>query len=181
MSRIPPVNPQQASPEVTEILGSVRKAMGTVSNLISVMAQAPSVARSYLAFSQNLGGGALPARLREQLALLVGEANGCGYCVAAHTALGQRAGLSEPETCDARRAVSADRKEGAALDFAAKVLRERGRVTDADVERVRAAGYGDREIAEIVAHVALNVFTNYFNNVAGTEIDFPAAPVLKAA
>jgi AhpD family alkylhydroperoxidase len=145
------------------------------------MSHSSSVAKAYLGFSQALSTGTLPPRLREQLALVVGETNGCEYCLAAHTALGKRAGLTEEETCDARRATSQNEKEHLALAFARKIVQNRGVVDDADVEQLRQARYTDGEIAEIVANVALNIFTNYFNQVAGTELDFPAAPSLLAA
>jgi uncharacterized peroxidase-related enzyme len=181
MTRIPPVDQNHANQATADLLGSVKRQLGAVPNIIATMAQSPAVAKAYLDFSQALSSGTLPARLREQIALAVGETNGCGYCVAAHTALGTRAGLTEQETCDARRATSRDEKESAALDFARKVVNERGIVADSDVERIRRAGYTDGEIGEIVANVAVNLFTNYFNHVAGTEIDFPAPPSLVAA
>lgn len=176
MPRIQPVRPEAADPKTAELLSSVKKKLGMVPNLISTMAQSPAVATAYLGFSQALAGGLLPARLREQIALTVGQANECGYCIAAHCAIGQKAGLSETELAQARHGTAPDDKDGAALTFARKLVDQRGRVTDADVEQVRRAGYGDGEINEIVANVALNIFTNYFNHVAGTEIDFPAAP-----
>jgi AhpD family alkylhydroperoxidase len=145
------------------------------------MANSPAVANAYLGFSQSLSTGSLPARTREQLALVVGETNGCEYCVAAQTTLGKGAGLSEGEMCDARRAVAGDDKERAALEFARTIVTDRGNVSDDDVHAVRQAGYSDGEIGEIVAHVALNIFTNYFNHVAGTEVDFPVAPQLVMA
>jgi len=181
MARIQPVSEQAADAPTRELLSSVKRKMGQVPNLISTMANSPAVANAYLGFSQTLSACTLPARLREQIALAVGESNGCGYCVAAHTVLGKGAGLTEQETCDARRATSRDEKERVALDFARKVVQDRGVVGDADVERLRGAGYTDGEIAEIVANVALNLFTNYFNHVAGTEVDFPQAPALAAA
>lgn len=181
MSRIAPVDPNTAPPAVTQLFATVKKEMGSVPNLISTMANSPVVAQAYLSFNQNLSKGQLPRRLREQLALVVGQANDCDYCIAAHTMLGKAAGLSEQATCDARRATSSDAKETAALEFARKVVADRGHVSDSDVDAVRGAGYTDGEIGEIVAHVALNTFTNYFNNVAETDIDFPAAPVVCAA
>lgn len=181
MARIQPVNPNTAATGTAELLGSIKKKLGTVPNLLSTMANSPAVAKAYLGFSQSLATGALPARLREQIALVVGETNDCGYCVAAHTALGKAAGLTEQDTCDARRATSRNEKERVALDFARRVVQDRGIVADQDVEQVRQAGYTDGEVAEIVANVALNLFTNYFNHVAGTEVDFPAAPRLAAA
>lgn len=179
MPRIHPVD--QNSSDAAELLGAVKKKLGIVPNIVATMANSPAVAQAYLGFSQALAGGALPSRLREQIALTVGETNGCDYCVAAHTALGQRAGLTESETCDARRGLSSDDRERAALEFAEQVVLQRGLVADDEVERLREAGYTDGEIAEIVANVALNLFTNYFNHVAGTEVDFPAAPNLAAA
>ena len=118
------------------------------------------------------GSGALSAHLREQIALTVGQANECGYCIAAHSAIGQKVGLSVAELAQARH----DHKGTEALSFALKLVDQRGRVTDADVDHVRRAGYSDGEINEIVANVALSIFTNYFNHGAETEIDFPTAP-----
>jgi uncharacterized peroxidase-related enzyme len=181
MPRIQPVDQNTPDAATAELLGSVKKKLGTVPNLVATMANSPAVAKSYLGFSQALSAGTLPPRLREQIALAVGETNGCGYCVAAHTALGKRAGLTEGETCDARRASSSDGKERIALEFARKVVQDRGVVADADVDQLRQAGYTDGEVGEIVANVALNLFTNYFNHVAGTEVDFPAAACLDAA
>lgn len=180
MPRIQPVNRDAADSATTQLLSSVEKKLGMVPNLITTMANSPAVSNAYLGFSQSLSTGSLPARLREQLSLVVGETNGCDYCVAAHTALGKGAGLSEGETCDARRAVSGDDKERAALEFARKIVTDRAIVSDGDIEKVREAGYTDGEIGEIVANVALNIFTNYFNHVAETEVDFPVAPELAA-
>ncbi len=180
MPKIPPVDRGSATPETIEILSAVEKKMGMVPNLISTMALSPAVAKAYLGFSQALGGGSLPARLREQISLVVGEANSCGYCVSAHTVLGKATGLDDEGVMAARNGESSDAKEQAALGFAQKVVSERGRVDDDAVERLREAGYNDGEICEVVANVALNLFTNYFNHVAGTQVDFPIAPELAA-
>ena len=180
MPRIRPLDEATAGPVVSELLGAVRKKLGSVPNLISTMANSPAVAKAYLGLSQTLSTGLLPARLREQLALVVGETNGCDYCVAAHTALGKGAGLSEKQTRDARLGTAENAEERAGIQFARKVVAARGMVDDRDLDEVRAAGYSDGEIGEIVAHVALNVFTNYFNLVAQTEVDFPAAAKVAA-
>lgn len=147
MPRIRPVNKDNADAATAELLESVQKKLGKVPNLIATMANSPAVAKAYLGFSQSLSSGKLPARLREQIALVVGETNNCGYCVAAHTALGKGAGLREGETCDARRAQAKDEKERAALECARKVVNDRGNVSDDDVQQVRAVGYTDGEIA----------------------------------
>ena len=178
MPRINPVHAETADPKTAELLVGVKKKLGMVPNLISTMSQSTAVANAYLGFSGALAGGTLTAKLREQISLTVGQANNCDYCGAAHCTIGKMAGLNATEVQQARHATAADEKANVALVFANKLVKERGRVSDADLERVRHAGYSDGEINEIVANVALNIFTNYFNHVAGTEIDFPAAPQL---
>jgi uncharacterized peroxidase-related enzyme len=180
MERISPVDPQAAQGKAKDLLDAVKAKLGMVPNMARAMAVSPSVLEAYLGISGALGHGVLPARVREQLALAVGEANHCGYCLSAHSAIGRRVGLSDQDVLDGRRGTSADPKADALLRFARAVVEKQGVVDDADVAAVRDAGYGDAEIAEVVAHVALNVFTNYFNNVAGTAIDFPRAPALSA-
>jgi len=111
---------------------------------------------------------------RQRIALTVAELNGCDYCLSAHTYLGKHmAKLDDAEMVDNQRGVSSDAKANAALVFAAKVVRERGHVNDADVQAVKAAGYDDGQVVEIILHVALNTLTNYVNSALGTEIDFP--------
>jgi uncharacterized peroxidase-related enzyme len=180
MERISPVNQQTAQGKAKELLDAVKAKLGTVPNMTRAMAVSPSVLEAYLGFNGALSHGVLPARVREQLALDVGEENHCDYCVSAHSAIGKHVGLSDQDLLDSRRGTSADPKTDALLRFARTVVAKRGVVEDADIAPVRDAGYGDAEIAEVVAHVALNTFTNYFNNVAGTAIDFPRAPALSA-
>ena len=178
MERITPINLESAKGRAKELLDAVKANLGIVPNMARSMAVSPPVLEAYLGFIGALGHGVLPARVREQLALDVGEANHCDYCVSAHCVLGKGAGLTEQDVLDSRRAASADPREDVLLRFARTVLEKRGVVEDADIAAVREAGYGDAEIAEVVAHVGLNVFTNYFNHVAGTTIDFPKAPAL---
>ncbi len=181
MARIQPVETAHADTKTVQLLQAVEKKMGIVPSLIATMANSHAVVQAYLSFSQSLAGGSLQAPLREQIALTVGQANECDYCVAAHSYFGQKAGLGEEDLLDARRGTADDEKVAAALSFARKIVESRGLVNDDDLEEVRRAGYTDGEIGEIVAHVALNNFTNYFNHVAGTEVDFPPVPMLAAA
>lgn len=178
MSRIHAIEPNEATGRASELLAAVKAKLGLVPNLTKVMAAAPAVLEGYLGLSGALAHGTLPPKLREQLALVVGEANGCDYCLSAHSLFGKKLGLTDAQLLAAREGRSDDAKTGAALAFARQVIDARGKVSDADVDAVRAAGFGDGEIAEIVGHVALNTFTNYVNNVAETEIDFPKAQPL---
>ncbi len=179
MPRIAPVELNSTDPATAEVLGVVKKKMGRVPNLLATMAQSPAVAQAYLGMSGSLARGTLSPKLREQIALAVGQANRCDYCLAAHTAIGKHAGLTEHEVLAARRGMAEDERSRAGLAFARTLVEQRGHVHDSDVDAVRAAGFSDGEIGEIVAHVALNLFTNYFNHVAETEVDFPAAADLR--
>jgi len=174
MPRLKAIPKDEATGKAAELLEAVQAKMGRTPNILRTMAGSPAVLEAYLGFSGALAGGSLSPELREQIALAVGEANGCGYCVAAHAAIGKMAGLNSQQIGDSRAGHSADGKVAAALRFALEIVEKRGNVTDGDVSSLREVGYGDGEIVEIVANVSLSIFTNYFNHIAETEIDFPA-------
>ena len=181
MSRINMIDPQQAEGKQKELLDSVQKKLGMTPNLVRVFANSPAVLHGYLGLNEGLGEGTLDAKVGEQIALTVAETNGCEYCLAAHSAVSKMLGLNRDEILDARQGTSSDGRVDAALQFAKSVVEKRGWVSDEDLDRVRSAGYGDGEITEIVAHVVLNIFRNYFNHVAETPIDFPKADPLPAS
>jgi uncharacterized peroxidase-related enzyme len=173
MFRFQPIDPAHAEGKARTLLDAVRAKLGVTPNMTRVMAGSPAVLEGYLALAGALAGGRLGAKLREQIALGTAEANGCEYCLSAHAFIGKGVGLTPADIEAARDADAADPKATAALTFSRAVLAERGRVSDGDVARVRAAGFADGEIAEMIANVALNVFTNYFNNVTRPVVDFP--------
>lgn len=172
MSRIKPVQ-QTTHDGVRRSFDAVEKQLGIVPNMMRTLAQSPRVLEGYLALSGALSRGLLPAALQEQIALAIAEANACNYCLSAHSALGRRAGLTDEQLAASREGRAADAKADAALRFALAVLHHRGAVSDEELAHVRAAGFSDAAIAELIAHVAVNVLTNYFNRAADTEIDFP--------
>jgi uncharacterized peroxidase-related enzyme len=178
MSRINQVNPETATGRAKELLGAVKSKLGLIPNMTRAMANAPAVLDSYLQFSGALSKGTLPAKVREQIALAISQANGCDYCLSAHSAIGKMVGLTAEQIRDSRLGTAVDPKTDTLIRFAKKVVETRGRVSDADLDDIRDAGFDDGVIAEVVAHVALNVFTNYFNELAESDIDFPKAEVL---
>ena len=178
MPRLQALNPAAATGKAHALLTAVNNKLGLVPNMMRTMASSPAVLEGYLGLSGALSAGRLTSKLREQIALAVSEVNGCTYCLAAHTLLGNKAGVSDADLSAARRGEASDPRARAAVQFALALVRARGSVSDAELERVRGAGFGDGEIAEIVAHVALNTLTNYLNRVAQTEVDFPAVPPL---
>ncbi len=141
---------------------------------LHLLANSPAAIQGYMACHQALSGGQLTPRQRELLALAVAEINGSKYCLAAHSALAKQAGLSAEEIRSARRATSANPQEAAMLQFALAVTLQRGDVSETDFQALKRAGFKDGQIAEIVANIALNIFANYFNVLARTELDFPA-------
>ena len=173
MQRIPRVDPTNAPLRTQDLLAQVRKQMGGVPNLVATLARSPAALAGYLGFAGGLVSGGLSAAHREQISIAVGGANACNYCVSAHTALGKRLGLSPHELRLNLMGQSGDCNTAALLGFVRELVRDRGHASDQALGALASAGFDDEAVVEIVANVALNMFTNYFNHVAGTEIDFP--------
>lgn len=182
MSRIPTPANIAAAPEASRgSLEAVNKMLGSVPNMFRIIANSPQALQGYLGLNGALVTGALDAKTRERIALAVAQVNGCSYCLAAHTYLGTNlARLSDAEIEANRRGTSEDQKAAVAVSFAVKLVSNRGKVAERDVAEVRAAGFSDAEIVEIVGHVAVNTLTNYINEALGTEIDFPTVDALAA-
>lgn len=183
MSRIPTPTTVADAPEKSQpLLNAVNAQLGVVPNMFRLISTSPQTLEAYLGVSSALGKGALPAATRERIALAVAEVNNCNYCLSAHTYLGKNlAKLDDAEITANRNGTSNDSKADAAVRFAAKIARERGQVSDADLAAVKLAGYSDAQLLEVIMHVAINTFTNYVNEVLGTEIDFPVVAARKAA
>jgi uncharacterized peroxidase-related enzyme len=178
MSRIPLVEPDSAQGEVAEMFTAIKDRLGRVINMTQVMANSPAVLKGYLGLNGALANSSVGRLTGERVALAVGEANSCTLCLSAHSTLGAKAGLSEDEITAARRGTSSDPKQAAALAFALRLLETRGTVSDEELAEVRAAGFTDGEVLELVAYTALNVLTNFVNKVSDTPIDFPEAQPL---
>ena len=174
MPRWTPLDPDTATGNTKELLDAVHAALGVTPNMTRQMAVNPSVLQGWLELNGTLGR-TLPTQLNELIAIAVAEQNNCSYCLSAHTAIGKMVGIEHAELALSRAGNSSDPKIVAALTFAQAINTKRGAVSDQDVALVRAGGYDDGEIAAIVAQVAINVFTNYFNLVAQPMIDFPVA------
>lgn len=177
MPRLDAIDPSNAQGKRKALLDAVEAKLGRVPNLVRTFGNSVAALESYLTFSDLLANGVLNAQVRELIALAVAEANSCEYCLSAHTAIGKMVGLAEDEVTAGRNGAAADPKIAAALQFARAVVATHGDVDDAALARVRAAGWNDTEITEIIANVVLNIYTNYMNLVARTEIDFPRVAI----
>jgi uncharacterized peroxidase-related enzyme len=174
MANFAPVNPDSATGKAAELLAQVQKSLGLTPNMTKVMANSPTLLKSYLVLSGAVAGGALPAGVRERLAISTAQLNGCEYCLSAHTYIGANVGKVDAAELDsARRGQSNDPHVAALLRLSNEIAENAGDVDDADVKLARAAGVTDEEIGEIVANLALNILTNYFNVLAHVDNDWP--------
>lgn len=174
MSRLEPVLDTLATPEEAEALEAIRSAWGAVPELGRVIARSNPLTRALLAFDRELGRGRFNGAFAEQIDIAVANENRCPYCLAAHTAAGRALGLDDRALADARAGRAADPREAAALTFAQAVARDRGRVQSAELAAVRAAGWTDGDLVELVGHVIASTLTNYLHHLSDVPVDFPA-------
>lgn len=179
MSRINLVDPKNVSDERRTTFDEIKGAFGVVPNMFRAVGQSNAALQSMWGSFGALGSGTLGGKLGEQIAVAVADLNHCEYCLAAHTALGAKAGATADEMSEAQRGRSADPKTAAALTFATTLVRNRGQLDDSDIEAARSAGFDDEAIVEIVAHVALNLFTNYINVALGVPVDFKSVALTR--
>ncbi|HYD98492.1 MAG TPA: carboxymuconolactone decarboxylase family protein [Alphaproteobacteria bacterium] len=180
MPRLAVPAPENAPAASQPLLDAVRAGLGGIPNFVRVLALAPTALEGFLGLYTIANKGALDHATRERIALAVAEANGCEYCVSAHTAIGRKAGLSDGEIAAARRGGSSDGKAAAAVRFATALAVSMGEVTNAEFEAAKGA-LTDEEIVEVIAHAALNIFTNILGKAARIPIDFPKVALLPAA
>lgn len=177
MSRIVPVVSSNVDAKVAATLNQVKANLGMVPNLFATLAHSSAALDGFLSLSKVLSRGRLSDRQREIVALAVAQENECRYCLSAHTALAKSAGVSDAEALKVRGGDGEDPFERALASFAKRIVRERGHVPNADIERARKAGIDDGLMMEVVANVAVNTLTNYANELADTKIDFPVVEV----
>ncbi|MBW3598830.1 MAG: carboxymuconolactone decarboxylase family protein [Planctomycetes bacterium] len=178
MPRLNVVEPSEAQGKTKEIFADLEKSKGKVFNIFKGMGNSPAALKAYLAMAGALGEGELAPEDREAVYLGVSQSNGCNYCVAAHTVIAKKAGMTDDQIKAIRKLDPLSEKHQALLNFVKRVMETKGFVNDADVAAVRSAGYTDGQIAESIAFIALATYSNYFNHVFDTPLDFPQAPEL---
>lgn len=181
MTHVTLIDPASSSEAVKPVLDAIHGAFGAVPNMFRAVANSPAALNSMWGSFGALAGGGLGARLGEEIAVAIANANACEYCLAAHTMLGRKAGASADEMAAAQLGTSSDPRTQAALAFALKIVRNRAAVTEDDIGALRAAGFDDEGVVEILAHVALNLFTNYVNVALDVPVDFPSVGLKRAA
>jgi len=174
MTRIALVSPADTTGERQQLLAQIHGAFGATPNMFKAVANSTAALKSMWGAFGALGGGIIDAKLGEQIAVAIADRNECDYCLAAHTALGRKAGASAEEMSAAQAGQSDDPRTAAALRFATAVVNNRAQIAGEEVLALRAAGFDDEAIVEIMAHIALNLFTNYVNVAFKVPVDFPS-------
>ncbi|OLF09759.1 alkylhydroperoxidase [Actinophytocola xinjiangensis] len=167
MRTIAPLEPADAPEKSRALLEDIIARHGTVGDMVATMAHSPALLQGFLDLSRALKRVKLPRQLSEKISLAAQGWIGCGTCLAAHTAAGRAAGLSDTDIALATEASATDPREAALLTFAVRVLAEPASVTAEDVAELRGHGWTDRTIADVVGLVSLNLLTRSFNLVAG--------------
>jgi AhpD family alkylhydroperoxidase len=172
------VKPDQATGQTKELYDAIKRGVGGVPNIYQGIGNSAAALEGLLNLGAALGKGQLNAAELEAVKLAVSEAYGCTYCLAAHTLLGKKAGLTGEQALGARRGALQHAKLGALVNFVRAAIQPAARISDEDLHAVKFAGYNDAQITEVLLAVAQTVFTNLFNRVHQTPLDFPAAPSL---
>jgi len=173
MQRIKPIEQSTAVGKTAQLFETIQSQMGMIPNILSTIGQSSVALEGYLDFLNALNNGELSLQLREQIALCTAGVNQCDYCASAHSLMARNAGLTEQEVVSNLAGKSKDRQSQSALTFVSRILTKRGNIREEDLIDIRDAGFSEAEIVEIVANTIMNVFTNYFNHIAKTVIDFP--------
>ncbi len=181
MTRLNVVDPKTAAEPAAGLLKTVQSKFGFAPNLTKVMANQPVALEAYLDIGATLANGNFDPRTRGAVALTVAGANECDYCAKAHSAVSANLKVDPLEIKRHLKGESSDFKLNALLTFTTAIIEKRGRVSDAELSAVRASGYTDSDIVELVATITENIFTNYMNHVADTDVDFPTVLPKQAA
>lgn len=176
MSRVKPINVEEAKGEVKELYQDLEKKMGKVINIFLNMGNSAATLKGFLSMSEAANQTTIPPKVREQIALIVGQTNHCQYCLSSHTTLAKGLGINDQDILRARHGESQDPKSQAILKFAKAVVENRSHISNQDVACLKAAGVNDTELVEIILLININMFTNYFNLITDPKVDFPIAP-----
>jgi uncharacterized peroxidase-related enzyme len=176
MSRLPVPTLESATGATAEIYAQIKKSIGNVPNTFAAIgAHGPAALKAVLAADAVLASGSLSKRDQETIKLIISGVAGCDYCEAAHSLLGKLAGLKPEELKNIRDGKpTGDAKRDALARFVRKLAETSGTVSDDEFAAIKAAGYSDTQLVEISLAFATTVFTNIFNRINDTDIDFPA-------
>ena len=174
MAYFTPIEPDTATGKAADLLAQAQKTLGSNPNMTKAMANSPTLLKTYLALFSAVSTGTLPAAVRARLAIATAQLNGCEYCLSSHTYIG--ANITKVDTAElekARKGQSDDPHVAALLKLSNTITENAGDVDETDINTARQAGVTEEEIGELIANLALNTLTNYFNIMANVDNDWP--------
>jgi uncharacterized peroxidase-related enzyme len=181
MARITLITPEAANAEQTALYAAIQAKLGIVPNFLKVFANSPAALKAFLGLHSIANEGSLDAPTRERIALALAQQNSCEYCLAAHTAIGRKAGLDGQEIEANRAGTSHDAKAAVAVRFARSLVANMGEVTTSELNEMRGAGYTESDIVEVITHVGMNILTNLIGKAGRVDVDFPKVELKLAA
>ena len=177
MPRISALSKDQMDDKAAELLAPVEAKLGRIPNIYATFAHSPAALEAILGFGGAMAKSSLSPALREKIALTVAGLNNCKYCASAHSAIASNLGVNEEEITSGLKGASSQPEDQAALKFVVDIVETRGFVSDESLAAIKEAGYSEAQVIEVVAVVVQNIFTNFFNHVVDTEIDFPVREI----
>jgi len=176
MTRLKTITPEEATGETANVYGAIKSALGGIPNIFQGIANSPRALGIFLSIGEGLKSGLLSGAEQELIALAVAQKNSCEYCLSAHTVLGKMNGLNEQQMLDIRRGNSEDSKRQALIKLVSEIVSEKGHISDATLDNFRGQGYTDAHVPEVLLSIVQNIYTNYFNHINKTVVDFPKPP-----
>ncbi|MBN3764396.1 carboxymuconolactone decarboxylase family protein [Burkholderia sp. Ac-20365] len=165
----------EATGQAADLFAGIKRAVGMVPNAYAgIGTNSPAALQIVLATGDALAKGALSKKEIEAIKLAVSGAVDCDYCLAAHSLAARKFGIAVDDVVALREGRdSADAHLNAIATFARTVFTSRGTVPADVVDAVKAAGYSDQQITEALLAIADITFTNLYNRVNDTAVDFP--------
>jgi uncharacterized peroxidase-related enzyme len=179
MKTLQALTPEQVDESTREVFGVITKKVGMLQNLYAAMGNSPQLLNGFLAFEAALKQGVFSAKENEAIGLAVSEANGCNYCLAAHSAIGKMVGFSEEEVLDIRKGIISNEKINALISLATALTENRGKASQDSIDTFLSVGYTHQALAELIGMVAVRSITNYIFSNGAFDIDFPQAVPLE--
>lgn len=175
MARFTAVSADQATGTTAEVYASIKKTLGKVPNAYATLATlAPAALQAMLAADKVLSSGPLSKPDQETIKLAISELAGCDYCVAAHSMVGKMVGLTPDAMHRIREGqASGDSKRDALVAFVHYLALNPGTLPEENVQALLDAGYSGEDVVHIGLAVSVITFTNVFNRINDTTVDFP--------
>ena len=178
MARLPIITHEKADQDTKNTYDAIASKFGMVPNIFKGMANSSVTLNAYLKLDEMITGGNFSPVEQDIVRIVVSQANGCDYCVAAHTMGLSSKGMDTEEILNIRKGTASDAKQAALVNFTLKVLETKGFVSDDDLESFKNAGFTDTHAAEITVIIAQKTLSNFFNHINDTDLDLPAAQAI---